>query len=98
MGVNSRWEILNPGGRGEFSFFFKKNKNPLVHRRTLSLLGLLCIFWLLGLPVCCLKDYLELKSCAWSHFKSFGASYGSFVSFMSFGSFDFNDTRMIQNL
>ena len=26
------------------------------------------------------------------------AGYRSFVSFMSFGSFDFNDTRMIQNL
>ena len=25
-GVNCRWEILNPGGRGEFSFFFEKNK------------------------------------------------------------------------
>lgn len=78
--VESRWEILIPGGSELFFFLEKKISNS----RILSLLGLLCLSFLVDLLVSWHKVYSEPKSCPLPHFKFFGASYGSYVSFQVF--------------
>ena len=97
QGCKVCWVNSILGDVGTSHPYYGKKYIPLVRSGILGLLGLLCcscllVFWLVDTRI------IQSSKVVHGHTASLVARLMSFVSFMYCGSFDLDDTRMIQNV